>query len=107
MSAIGTAISFITSIVLGIPDIFSLGKLFNLGVKTDEKWIQDTDGEWYYLDASCEKETGWIQGSYYYLDSSGGMAANKCIKDDDDHYYYVDGDGKMATGWNNIDGKEY
>ncbi|MDU4802432.1 MAG: N-acetylmuramoyl-L-alanine amidase family protein [Clostridium butyricum] len=49
-------------------------------------WFQDTNGTWYYLNASGAMKTGWFQdtnGTWYFLKSNGAMAANEYI----DGYY--------------------
>ena len=87
-------------------------------------WKQMEDGNWYYLTAKGEKQTGWhqINNRWYYFDSSGAMAKNtwvdNCYLSDDGSmqtgwreidgiWYYLDANGKKLTGWQQVDGKWY
>lgn len=56
------------------------------------KWIQDSQGRWYWYEGS-KYVTGWkeINSAWYYFDSSGIMQASQWIGN-----YYVQADGTMA-----------
>lgn len=56
------------------------------------KWIQDSQGRWYWYEGS-KYVTGWkeINSAWYYFDSSGIMQTSQWIEN-----YYVLADGTMA-----------
>ncbi|WP_443660618.1 peptidoglycan-binding protein, partial [Clostridium algidicarnis] len=65
------------------------------------------NGSWYYLESSGAMATGWnsIDGSWYYLESSGAMVTG--WNSIDGSWYYLESNGAMATGWKSIDGSWY
>lgn len=72
-----------------------------------DKWIQDSDGRYSYLNSNGELAIGWVcyENKWYYLDDSG------CLKtgwiNDGDSCYYTDSSGAMVTGVQTINGAEY
>lgn len=68
---------------------------------------QKVDGTWYYLNSSGAMETGWIKsGDYwYYLSGSGAMRTGWV--DSGGKTYYMSSSGAMETGWARIDGEWY
>jgi len=45
-------------------------------------WLEDSTGNWYYLDSSGAMKNGWIEnsdGKWYYLDSTGKMIKDSIV----------------------------
>lgn len=80
------------------------------GDKPADKWIQNEDGTWNYLNEDGFKITGWVQSVssnfWYYMNADGIMVSNCWIKDDDKWYHFNE-NGAMQTGWNYIDNNWY
>ncbi len=106
-----------------------------LGSMVVSDWISPKSGYWYYYGANGQRDTSktglqTINGSKYYLSSSGAMTVNK-TKEINGYKYAFDKNGKMVTsaffttsagnayyfkengrqmtktGWQKIDGKWY
>nr|WP_253197606.1 SH3 domain-containing protein [Clostridium algidicarnis] len=77
----------------------------NPGSGSIGKWIQKGDN-WYYYENDL-MVTGWksINGSWYYLESSGAMAIGWLRLGDSK--YYLNSSGQMLTGSQVIDGVNY
>lgn len=93
---------------------------------TQNGWIQDSQGYWYYY-VNGVKQTGWIHpDSWYYLDSNGvmqigwkkidgkwyyfnekGAMQTDWFQDTSGKWYYSNTDGVMQTGWIESKGKWY
>lgn len=67
--------------------------------KSDDNGWKETDGSRYYVDSSGAMAAGWekISGTWYYFNSDGVMQTG-WIKDNG-KWYYLDPTGAMATGW--------
>ena len=71
------------------------------------RWIQDAQGRYSYVDDSGAMKTGWflLENTWYYADSNGFMQTG-WIKLED-FWYYLSSDGSMVTGAKKIDGSSY
>lgn len=74
--------------------------------KVTDKWIQNEDGTWNYLNDDGTKRVGWVQSLssklWYYMNSDGVMVSNCWIKDNN-KWYHFNKSGAMQTGWTYID----
>ena len=74
--------------------------------KVTDKWIQNKDGTWNYLNDDGTKRVGWVQSLssklWYYMNSDGVMVSNCWIKDNNKWYHFNES-GAMQTGWTYID----
>ncbi len=74
--------------------------------KVTDKWIQNEDGTWNYLNDDGTKRVGWVQSLssklWYYMNSDGVMVSNCWIKDNNKWYHFNES-GAMQTGWTYID----
>lgn len=95
---------------------------------TQNGWIQDSQGywyyyvngvkqtgwihpdSWYYLDSNGVMQIGWIEskGKWYYLDTNGAMKTNAWIQSESDShkYFYVKASGEMAVS-EPVDNNQY
>ncbi len=76
------------------------------------RWIQDEDGNWYYLNEGGAYVTGWqkIDGDWYYFykdDDRYGVMAESTFEIIDGKTYYFVSSGEMAIGWEKINGYWY
>ncbi|WP_097006340.1 DUF6273 domain-containing protein [Lacrimispora amygdalina] len=92
--------------------------IYDDGSKAAKEWLQDTDGNWYYLDENSNMKTGWFQGadgkSYYLNPNTGDPIGSLAIgwKLVNNTWYFFntlhDGTyGNVLTGWQWINGYCY
>lgn len=72
----------------------------DIGYALQNRWYQDTDKTWYYLDDQCQMvASSWILESdtdtWYYVNSSGKMIFNEWLIYKDNKYYLKQ-NGEMA-----------
>lgn len=61
-------------------------------------WVE-IDGDYFFFDSEGRMQTGWLHGSsWYYLKSSGVMAADEWVQING-KWFYFKSDGAMAVGW--------
>ncbi|ASW42412.1 MBL fold metallo-hydrolase [Clostridium isatidis] len=65
------------------------------------------DGNWYYIDSSGKLATGWKywNKAWYYLNADGKMATGWI--EENGNRYYLNSSGIMVTDWNYIDNNWY
>ena len=68
------------------------------------QWI---DGSWYFFDSSGTMRTGWEKegGKWYYFSASGRMVTGWLKQGE--NWYYLNSKGAMQTGWLLKEGKYY
>lgn len=95
---------FINKIIVGA--MVSSTLLTLAPAKASAEWVNDYQGNWYYLQDNS-KLTGWakIAGQLYYFDESGKMQKG-WIKAGDS-WYFLQNNGVLKTGWINYSNKWY
>ena len=76
---------------------------------------QKIDGQWFFFeewDGHMYKDgVNWVNGNYYYFNSSGWMQGPGWIKEVTDYgytnWYYANNGGTLVTGWQKIGGQWY
>lgn len=68
------------------------------------QWI---DGSWYFFDSSGTMRTGWEkEGEKWYYFSASGRMVTGWLKQGE-NWYYLNSSGEMTVGWKQVNGKWY
>ena len=87
------------------------------GMLVRSQWVQDDEGDWYFVNSAGQKITNdWrlttpyededAEEEWFYFQASGKVATNKKIVYKGNTYFF-DEEGKMLTGWVQESGDDY
>lgn len=82
------------------------GWMYQINGNDTTDW-QNVNGTWYFMNSSGIMQTGWISsnGKWYYINTDGSMATGWINVGD--KWYFLNSSGDMATGWVLSNGKWY